>query len=1006
MNRAREVSGARRDSAPNLLSATERTFEAVIFDWDGTAVSDRRADAAGVRQRVESLCSWGVHVFVVSGTHRANVDGQLAARPHGSGRLHLCVNRGSQVFEVGPGGPVIRMHRSAAAAEERALDDAARDVASALSRRGLRVRVISDRLNRRKVDLIPEPGWEDPPKARIDDLLAAVGERLRRAGIAALADVVREAEEAARGAGLSNPRVTSDGKHVEIGLTDKSDSARWAARWLSERGITGRLILISGDELGPVGAVPGSDSKLLVDELVRAVVVSVGVEPNGVPTGVIHSGGGPAQLLELLDIQLARRRNRRVPGIDDDPAWIVPLPGESSMRRAAESMGTLTNGWAGTRAALEEDGPGTLPSFTVGGIYVGDAAGSRLLSGPIWTACSVTGRLEREERAERAERAVDLRTGVMVRTTRDAPSLQTLRFVSLAHPEVLALRVEGTPADVDPGSSLAAPPDGIEMERQDRGSVRLARTNTGTGGGITVAAHDQEVTADGQRVIERLATWCAHPSRVPDWEEAVALLDNAQRSGFDRLLSDHRHAWARLWADARISIDGSPDDELAARFAMFHLLGAARDRDEAAVGARGLSGSAYGGHVFWDADVFVLPVLAAVRPASARAMLEYRIRRLPAARAAAIAGGRRGARFPWESAADGTDVTPRSATGRHGETIPIRTGDKEEHVVAAVAWAANDYTRWTGDRQFLAGPGRDLILETARYWSSRLRLGHDGRAHLYGVMGPDEYHEIVDDNAYTNVMARWNLRRAAELVDQLGGDREERDHWLTQAGSLVDGWDPDRGLYEQFAGYWKLEPLLVADLATPPVAADVLLGAERVAGSQIIKQADTVMLHHLVPDEVVAGSLAANLAFYEPRTAHGSSLSPAIHAALLARAGHVERALELFRIAARLDLDDLTGTTAGGVHMATMGGLWQALAYGFLGLRPGADALEADPRLPSSWAGLTLSFRFRGAPVTVRATHQAVTFTCVQPLPVRIAGRATATCEAPGGTYPLEGSTA
>ena len=200
-------------------------------------------------------------------------------------------------------------------------------------------------------------------------------------------------------------------------------------------------------------------------------------------------------------------------------------------------------------------------------------------------------------------------------------------------------------------------------------------------------------------------------------------------------------------------------------------------------------------------------------------------------------------------------------------------------------------------------------------------------------MGPDEYHQLVDDNAYTNVMARWNLRRGAEVLTRTKGDPEEAETWRALADCLVDGWDPERGLYEQFAGYFDLEPLLMSQIGPPPLAVDMVLGSERVTGSQLIKQADVLMLYHLLPDEVVPDSLAASLAFYEPRTAHGSSLSPAISAALLARAGEPERALELFRLAARLDMDDLTGTTAGGLHLATMGGVWQALAYGFLGLR-------------------------------------------------------------------------
>ena len=319
----------------------------------------------------------------------------------------------------------------------------------------------------------------------------------------------------------------------------------------------------------------------------------------------------------------------------------------------------------------------------------------------------------------------------------------------------------------------------------------------------------------------------------------------------------------------------------------------------------------------------------------------------------------------------------------YGGFGPVFSGPQEEHIVADVAWAAAHYIDWTGDEIFAAGPGRDLIVQTARWWASRIELEDDGRGHIRGVIGPDEYHERVDDNAYTNVMARWNLRRGADLLDE-SGDTTEANTWRSLAERLEDGWDPTRGIYEQFTGYFELEPLLMSEVAPPPAAVDLLLGSERVSGSQLIKQADVLMLHHLVPEEMEAGSLAPCLAYYEPRTAHGSSLSPAIYASVLARAKEPERALELFRLAARLDFDDLTGTTAGGLHLATMGGLWQALAYGFLGLRAELHTLAIDPCLPAGWSALGLRLRFRGQPVGVRAEHDGVTITCEAPLLVSV----------------------
>lgn len=949
----------------------ERTFEAILFDWDGTAVPDRHADATMARALVEDLCAAGTHVLIVSGTHVGNVDGQLQARPSGPGQLHLCLNRGSEVFSVTTAGPTPVHRREATPEEDDQLDRAAAATVHALAQRGLAARIVSERLNRRKIDLIPEPAWADPPKARIAELLDAVSKRLRAAGIGDLNEVVTIATAASSAAGLAHPRITSDVKHVEIGLTDKADSARWAAAWLAQRGITGGLVLVGGDELGPLGGVTGSDSKMVVDELARALVISVGAEPEGCPDGVLHLEGGPERFLAVLSAQLERRRARRVPSIDHDPAWVVILPGDPALMRVSESLGALSNGWAGTRGALEEDGVGTASLFVVGGEYA-PVERSPLLAGPRWTSFEIPG----ETGVERRE--VDLRSGVLLRTRQDDTGLRTVRFMSMTRPHALAMRAEAAPAC----QIRTTPPDPPETP------------------GITVEVRDWRTGTDDRTVIERLATW----STSSEERTAGTELPQVADVGFDRLLAEHRECWAQRWADAEVAIDGAPEDELAARFAVFHLLSAAHAGGEAAVGARGLTGPAYGGHVFWDADVFVLPALAAMWPAAARAMLEYRLRRVSAAQATARALGGAGARFPWESAAEGVDVTPPNLRGPTGEIIPIRTGAHEEHIVADVAWAANEYARWSGDDAFLTGPGRALVVEAARWWASRIRLDADGRGHLYGVMGPDEYHEVVDDDAFTNVMARWNLRRAADLHDHPSAGRTaEAARWRYQADSLVDGYDPSTGLYEQFAGYWRLEPLLVSDIATPPVAADVLLGPARTARSQIIKQPDALMLHHLVPDEVEDGSLAPNLAFYGPRTAHGSSLSPAVHASLLARSGHPDEALELFRLAARLDLDDVTGTTAGGLHLATMGGVWQALAVGFLGLQPRVDVLEIAPRLPSAWRGLSMRFRFRAQPVLVRATDASVTVSCARPLTVRVGHGPPRVCEPPGLTFAPEG---
>ncbi|HEY7146768.1 MAG TPA: glycosyl hydrolase family 65 protein, partial [Streptosporangiaceae bacterium] len=399
---------------------------------------------------------------------------------------------------------------------------------------------------------------------------------------------------------------------------------------------------------------------------------------------------------------------------------------------------------------------------------------------------------------------------------------------------------------------------------------------------------------------------------------------------------------------------------------------------------RGLSGSGYSGHVFWDADVFILPAVAAMDPAAGAAMIRYRLRRLDAARARARAAGRRGARFPWESAASGQDVTPRSAR-LGGRRTPVLTGRLEEHITADVAWAAAHYASWTGLGTPAVAP---LLTQTARYWASRCRLDAAGRAHIGDVIGPDEYHERVTDNAFTNVMARWNLRAGADAADRAGTAPADTAWWRELAGRLVDGYDPASGRYEQFAGYFALEPLLISDVAAPPVAADLLLGRDRVARSQLIKQPDVLMAHHLVPDEVMPGSLGPNLDYYDPRTAHGSSLSPAITASLLARAGRPDEALQMLRMALALDLDDLTGMTGAGLHMASLGGIWQAVVTGMAGVRVRAGVLTVDPRLPAAWDGLHLRFRCLGRKVRLDIAGDRTEIWADAPLAVALAGQA------------------
>jgi trehalose/maltose hydrolase-like predicted phosphorylase len=506
----------------------------------------------------------------------------------------------------------------------------------------------------------------------------------------------------------------------------------------------------------------------------------------------------------------------------------------------------------------------------------------------------------------------------------------------------------------------------------------------GAHGGVTAAIDDAQRSEHGTTRLERLGAYVVGSDGAPEPRLALEALLDAEEAGFERLLCEHRAAWGQFWDGADVRIEGDPELQRAVRLALFQLSASVGEEGETALGARGLTGPGYRGHVFWDTDVFVLPFLAATRPRAARTLLEYRARRLPAASREAHASRRSGARFPWESARSGRDVTP-DRTRVAGERVPILTGQLEEHIVADVAWGVATYLDWTDDEEFRLGAGLTILVETARYWASRVRLDSEGRGHIEGVIGPDEYHEDVDDNAFTNVMARWNLRRAAAAVESAPDAvaEEELARWRELADALVDGYDAATGLYEQFAGFFGLEPLVIADMAPHrPADAEQLVGRTRLAGAQIVKQADTLMLHQLVPDEVADDSLRPNLLFYEPRTAHGSSLSPGVHASLFARLGRMSEALEWLRVTSRMDLDDLTNSSAAGLHTATMGSLWQALVFGFAGLRPASDGLRLDPTLPDAWEALEIRVGFRGARVRVRVENPVVTVSSDRPVPI------------------------
>jgi trehalose/maltose hydrolase-like predicted phosphorylase len=504
--------------------------------------------------------------------------------------------------------------------------------------------------------------------------------------------------------------------------------------------------------------------------------------------------------------------------------------------------------------------------------------------------------------------------------------------------------------------------------------------------------------------LDRIVAVARADSRADDpAPRAAAALARNTVVGWRNVLSEHLSAWQKRWDAGDVVLEGDDEMQQAVRFAVYHLTSAANPDDESgSIGARGLTGDAYFGHVFWDTEIYLLPFYTAVWPKAARALLMYRYHTLPSARIKAEQIGCKGALYAWESADTGVETTPESVVAADGRHLEILTGKMEQHISADVAYAVWQYWRATEDDDFFLSAGAEIVLETARFWASRAVREADGKRHIRHVIGPDEYHEDVDDNAFTNMMARWNIARAIEainilqerrpdsvsqLFDKLALSNGEIADWSDAIDTIVTGLDDQTGLFEQFSGFHALESLDLADYADRTQPIDVVIGAERTRRSQVVKQADVVALIALLPEEFPGVMAQENFLHYEKQCAHGSSLSAGMHARVAARLGHTELALHYLREAAACDLD-LDPNSAGGVRIAGLGGLWQAVIFGFAGVDMGGDTLAIDPRLPDQWRSLSFRVCWKRRTIGIRVSGGIVKATLIEgdAIGIRICG--------------------
>jgi trehalose/maltose hydrolase-like predicted phosphorylase len=716
-----------------------------------------------------------------------------------------------------------------------------------------------------------------------------------------------------------------------------------------------------------------------------------------------------------------------------DAGWVLEEHGYDPLREASiESRFTVSNGFLGVRGARAVSrGPmwvswlhtlnwASWPRTYVAGLF--DTPNTEppvpaLVPVADWLRVRIllNGRplLRRSGDTLSHRRILDMRRGALLTEwrQRDPAGLvvhaRTLRLVSLSeravglqllHLEVEQGEVEVTVEAMFEGAGLGLEPVRLEPDlgvwRTEQSGKSLAMA-----GAPALQLDTVEIPARALNHFKWSWSWSSVPGQVASFQRLVSVarsddlredpgpaargaLDKARQVGWRAVLGAHEAAWKHRWHCSDIEIDGDDAARQALRFSMYHLNSAANPADEhVSIGARALTGDSYLGHVFWDTEIYLVPFYVATWPEAARALLMYRYNTLQGARTKAARMGWRGALYAWESTDTGEETTPEQIIAPNGKVVQVLCGTQEQHISADIAYAVWQYWQATGDEAFLLDAGSEILLETARFWASRAQLETDGHRHIRGVIGPDEYHEHIDDNAYTNIMARWNIRRGldiaallgerwpdrwADLAVRLALDDAELHRWRQAAEALVTGFDPRTGLLEQFAGFFKLDEVDLSDYADRTTPMDMILGRDRTQRSQVVKQADVVALMALLPEEFDLPTKVANFRYYEPRCAHGSSLSRAMHALVAARLGDTELALRYFHETAATDLSDNGGASAGGVRIAALGGLWLAALSGFAGLSLRADAMALDPRLPPSWRSFGFRVHWRGRLVKVR----------------------------------------
>jgi beta-phosphoglucomutase len=461
-----------------------------------------------------------------------------------------------------------------------------------------------------------------------------------------------------------------------------------------------------------------------------------------------------------------------------------------------------------------------------------------------------------------------------------------------------------------------------------------------------------------------------------------ATLQQAISAGYDSLAQRQTHNLEQFWRDADLAITGDADTELALRLNLFHVYQSASRDGSGSVAAKGLTGEGYEGHYFWDAEAFMLPAMVGVAPELARGMLEYRYRTLERARLHAREMDHpRGALYPW-----------RTISGDECSAY-FPSGSAQYHINAAIAWAIRLYVDASGDKAFLLSRGAEILFETARIWFD---VGHfnprlEGAFCIHEVTGPDEYSALVDNNHYTNRMAQRHLSDAAAVAVWMATEHpaeyaalaaridlhvDEAAQWLLAAQAMYLPVDARLGIFPQDDGFLD-KPRLPAHFIDTQNKQPLLLQLHPLSiyRHQVCKQADVLLALMLAGEQVDNDAKRRNFDYYESVTVHDSTLSASTFAVIAAETGQADKAYHYFLETLRVDLDDLHGNAAHGVHMAAMAGSWLALTWGFGGLRVRDGQPALAPQLPSAWKSYRFGLRWRDAHLRVDVDSDGVLYT-------------------------------